>query len=312
MVAIRDLQVSMDIAKMKELGWFQQEFIVYGCCYWEKGKRYYRVSDKYAEIGRFREWALLKGIYSSPIIESLNRSLVPSGMQKEYMTESKLQLALRLQRIYSRSFFDIFHRVIQIENTDEANSVLRSLQRNLIGCFERKPLEVAQGLIDLAYRQKKLTFLSYREFSEWIADRLQQMADDTVIKKNIKRSFYGFGYRDDKSKIKFFCNAYEDEVFKRRDQLICKEVFCSPIISETYYYSQMPDMTKERNRFLHQMADWMDESYWEIVNCIQEIPSPINDMEFIGLKDLEADLKSEKYSNEFYHYYRTILGFGYC
>ena len=33
MMELRDLQVAMDIAHRAEMGWFDVEFTMYGCCY---------------------------------------------------------------------------------------------------------------------------------------------------------------------------------------------------------------------------------------------------------------------------------------
>lgn len=307
MVAIRDLKVSMDIAKMKELGWFPQEFIVYGCSYLEKGTRYYRISNQYAEISRFRDTALLKGIYPTPTTEWLNRTLVPSGMQKEFLTETKQQLALHLQNLYPKPFLEAFNHLAQTAPTNDALSILEQLQHQLIGCFDCKTLEIMQGLVTLAYEQKKLTLNSYHYFTQWIDDRLQQMADDMVIKKNIKRTLYGFGYRDAANKIKFFCNAYEDEVFKRREALISQQKYCSPIISNTTYYNQMPDMSQERAKFIAQMTDWMDETYWNIIDAICKTPSPLDINAWMNLRNAAtAQDNNDPTLNHFLDYYQTL------
>ena len=39
MMDMRDVQVALDVAKRAEMGWFDVEFTMYGCAYWDKGKR---------------------------------------------------------------------------------------------------------------------------------------------------------------------------------------------------------------------------------------------------------------------------------
>lgn len=44
MIDLRDMQVALDVAQRAELGWFDIEFTMYGCAYWQNGKRYYKLS----------------------------------------------------------------------------------------------------------------------------------------------------------------------------------------------------------------------------------------------------------------------------
>ena len=57
MVAIRDLKCSMDIAEMAALGKFEQEFMVYGCCYQEKGNCFIKSVVKVWTFIAFRKLA---------------------------------------------------------------------------------------------------------------------------------------------------------------------------------------------------------------------------------------------------------------
>ena len=62
MVSIREMAVANDIAEMAALGWFPHEFIVYGCCYVENGKLYYKVSSQNTELYHFKEECLKKNM----------------------------------------------------------------------------------------------------------------------------------------------------------------------------------------------------------------------------------------------------------
>lgn len=44
MLDLRDLQVARDVQRRAEMGWFDVEFTMYGCAYYQNGERYYRVS----------------------------------------------------------------------------------------------------------------------------------------------------------------------------------------------------------------------------------------------------------------------------
>ena len=68
MVAIRDLKCSQDIAEMAALGKFEEEFIVYGCCYVENGQVYYRVSTQEDELYLFIEQCMERGVYPNSLV----------------------------------------------------------------------------------------------------------------------------------------------------------------------------------------------------------------------------------------------------
>lgn len=121
MVAVRDLKCSMDIAEMAALGWFAEEFIVYGCCYVENGKLYYKVSSQNTELYQFREEYMKKGIYVSPITELLNRVSVPSGMQDEYLLRTKIKLAKKMQQDYDSALMLKFVTLVAQNSNDSAD-----------------------------------------------------------------------------------------------------------------------------------------------------------------------------------------------
>lgn len=288
MVAFRDLKVSQDIAKWAELGKFEQEFIVYGCCFLRDGERYYHIGDQLVEVSRFAQMRLLEGVCTSPIVEWLNRVLVPSGLQEEYANISKLQLAQRMQEQYPKLFMENLNELAATPHNDTALPILQKLQHAMIACFDHKILELAEGIAMTAFQQKKLTLTAYEDFHAWIEDRYLQMADDVVIKKDTKRTFYGFAHRTPGGKVRYYCNAFESEAYKRRNALMCQKQFCTPIISQTFYYDQMPNVAEERKKFLCQLEEWMDEEYWAIVDNICALPAVVNEAAF-GILREKAD-----------------------
>lgn len=303
MVAFRDLKVSQDIAQWAELGKFEQEFIVYGCCYLHNGQRYYHISNQIVEVSRFAQMRLLEGIYTSPIVEWLNRVLVPSGLQEEYANISKVQLAQRMQELYPKSFLEEFNRLAETPHTDAALPILTWLQYALIACFDHKVLELAEGIALVALQQKKLTLEKYEAFKAWIDDRYLQMADDVVVKKEVKRTFFGFAYKMPDGRHKYYCNAFESEAYKRRDELMCKGQFCTPIISENCYYEQMPNMAEERKNFLAQLEQWMDAEYWSMIERICDLPAVISEKTF---SDWSEGIGGQRGLENFVHYYKTL------
>lgn len=303
MVAFRDLKVSQDIAQWAELGKFEQEFIVYGCCYLQNGERYYHISGQIVEVSRFAQMRLLEGIYTSPIVEWLNRVLVPSGLQEEYANISKVQLARRMQELYPKSFLEKFELLAGTPQNNSALPILTRLQHELIACFDHKILELAEGIAMIALQQKKLTLEQYEKFKAWVDDRYLQMADDVVVKKELKRTFFGFAYKTHRGEYKYYCNAFENEAYKRRNELMCQGQFCTPIISENCYYDQMPNMAEERKNFLVRLKHWMDEEYWSIIEAICDLPAVISVKMF---SDWSKGVEGQGALEHFVRYYKTL------
>lgn len=280
MVAIRDLKCSMDIAEMAALGKFEQEFIVHGCCYMEKGTVLYRVSTQPGDIYQFREQCLEKGIYPSPVVSILNRVLVPSGMQDSYLFQTRIRLAKKMQAMYPQKFLRDFMEVASIDGNDAAADLFYQLQKKMIGCFDRDVLQLIEGLLVYAYQQKKLKRKTYQMFQQWVAYLYSQMEDDVVIKQNFQRTFFGFAYYNGRQKLCYYTNAQESDVYKKREELLCQGILPTPIVQKTYYYAQQPDLRTVKELFLQQLELWMDEEYWQYLSEIDQKPAAISSEQY--------------------------------
>lgn len=280
MVAIRDLKCSMDIAEMAALGKFEQEFIVYGCCYVEQGKTMYRVSTQAIDIYRFWERCLEKDIYPSPVIRLLNRVLVPSGMQESYLFQTRIRLARKIQAMYPQQFlFDFMHTAVAQSN-DSAAALFYQLQQQMIGCFDRDILQLVEGLIVYAYQQKKLKQQTYQDLQQWVNDLYRQMEDDVVMKQNFQRTFFGFAYYDARQKLHYYTNAQESDVYEKREALLCQGILPTPIVQKTYYYVQQPDLRTVKEAFVQQMERWLDEEYWQYLTEINRKPAVVSQTQY--------------------------------
>lgn len=275
MVAIRDLKCSMDIAEMAALGKFEQEFMVYGCCYQEKGKLFYQISGQSMDIYRFQETCMKQNCYTTPVMAWLNRVAVPSGMQEEYFFQTKVELAKKLQQAYRNEIFLQFTHLAETENSDVAAELFRDLQSKMMGCFDRDVMQLVSGLILYAHQQKKLTVETYNDLQRWLMYLYEQMEDDVVIIKAFRRTYFGFGYQEN-GKKRYYANASESEARKWREMLIIKGRFCTPMVQKTYYYHNQPDLGKVRKEFLQQIAQWMDEEYWHYLITIAQLPTVID------------------------------------
>lgn len=303
MVSIREMQVANDIAEMAALGWFPHEFIVYGCCYIENGKLYYKVSSQDTELYHFKEECLKKNIYVSPIVELLNRVSVPSGMQEEYMQKTKIKLAKTMQKNYGADAMQTFHHLAETDGIDSAAELLYNLKHKLIGCFERELLVLVESLVEYAFSQKKLKRATYAELTAWLDYTYSQMEDDVVIQRNFKRTFYGFAYKTESGAVRYIVNASEREVYKRKEELYCKDIASTPILKKVYYFNNQPNLATVRNEFLEVLKSWMDEEYWQYLDAIDALPGVISAQQ---MDDLQREILEQQSLQNHLQYYRAL------
>lgn len=305
MVAIRDLKCSWDIAEMAALGKFEEEFIVYGCCYVEDGQVFYRMSTQEDEMYLFVEQCMERGVYPSPVQSILNRTLVPSGMQDEYLYKTKIMLAKQMQEQYPSELLKQFAILAEIDENNSAAELLYRIKKSLVGCFVRERLELVQGIILFAYQQKKLTRQTYQDLQQWLAYVYRQMEDDVVIKKNVQRTFYGMAYRNEAGKVKYFTNARKSEVYKRREQLLCQGIWTTPIVQKTYYFEQQPNLSQIRTEFIQQMGQWMDDDYWQVLDTINQLSTGILPVQWKKLQE-QSVLERNEVVEEYFKFYQHM------
>ena len=291
----------MDIAEMAALGKFEHEFIVYGCCYQMDRKYYYKVSTQSTDIYRFKKMCLEQNIYTTPVMEWLNRIAVPSGMKEEYLGRTKIQLAKKLQQIYRNDIFERFTDLAKTNNNDAAADLLYELQKKVMGYFDKDIMQLIEGIIIYAYQQKKLTTKTYNNFCQWLSYIYKQMEDDMIITKAFRRTFFGFAYRD-QEKTRYYANASEGEAQKRREEFIIRGYLCTPMVQNKYYFDNQPDLSVVRKQFLQQLEDWMDNEYWQYITTIDQLPTVIdtNDYEQLFISAEERNLSMVKRHLQYY------------
>lgn len=275
MVSIREMAVANDIAEMAALGWFAEEFIVYGCCYMENGTIYYKVSSQNTELYRFKDECMKHGIYVSPVVELLNRVMVPSGMQEEYLLKTKLKLARQMRQKYDADLLRTFTALAGQDDNNSAENLMREMQRKMIGCFEREVVQLVESIIEYAFQQKKLNRQTYAELCQWLDYVYGQMEDDVVIRKNFQRTFYGFAYRTTTGALRYYTNASAGETRKRKEELLCKGTQSTPILQKTYYFDNQPNLLQLKETFAAQLKQWMDEEYMGYLEMIDALPPAI-------------------------------------
>ena len=96
----RDEQIAEDVAKKAMLGWFDVEFIMYGCAYLDPktDKMCYRISSREEDIYDFVEKSVRYNIYPGKVMSIRKRYPLPSGMKEFVAEEVKRELARTLKR----------------------------------------------------------------------------------------------------------------------------------------------------------------------------------------------------------------------
>ena len=308
MVATREIVIAQDIAEMAALGWFAQEFIVYGCCYMENGIIYYKVSSQNTELYRFREACMKRGIYVSPVMELLNRVMVPSGMQEEYQLRTKIKLAKQMQQAYEVHDGDLlktFTLLAGQDDNDNAAVLLYALQKKMRGCFERESVQLVESIVHYAYQQKKLKQDTYQELCQWLDYVYSQMEDDVVIKKNFQRTFYGFAHWNENGVMRYYTNASEGEARKRREELMCKGIHSTPILQKAYYFDNQPDLLQIKEAFVQQLKMWMDEEYMGYLYAIDQLPTTISTEKYMALLQ-DAEKRKSIAMTDYLRYYQNL------
>ena len=296
MVAIRDLKCSQDVEKMTELRRFEEEFNVYGISYKKENQIWHQVSSDPIELFEFIEHAVCKNIYPTVINQWINRVLVPAGEEEYFLLETKQSLAKKQKRIYTSVFFDHFYKFANTKNSNAAYPCLKQLQEDLIGRFDREKLNLFDKLLLYSLEAKKITSSTYHEFKNWVESQYQQMEDDIIIKKDLKRTYSGIKYYDENNTIKYYLNAKPEIVYFKREQLILENKIVTPIWTKNYWFQHIPNGADVRKQFLSEMNSHYSEKIMSLFSYIHTLPSAIPNKEY---QDWMSELEQNHLTEQF-------------
>lgn len=288
MVAARDLKCGNDVAKMAALGRWADEFSVYGVSYWENEKVWHYISANQEEIWRFVEESQKEARYPTMVAEWVNRTLVPSGERENYLWRTKVIMAQKMKAWYSENFLAGLVHFAQRENSSTADKWLWQWQDELIGCFEREKLERFRTLVQYAYDSKKLSLAAYTKLQGWLEHVFNQMADDPVVRKAFKRTFFGIGYGA-WDKRQYYVNAKKALVWQKKQQLMSQGISTTPIWQKTYWYDYQPNLAETKKDFLAHIQACFDKTYDERLHILQKLSGPIEAADYAAWLHTLAD-----------------------
>lgn len=293
---IRDEHCGTNVAKMAELGAYDEEFLAYGFSWYENTTRYYFVSSDSHAAYRFAFQKMLEQQLVSPVEHMLHRQAVPSGMKQEFQQQTKIQLAKRLQKNYSLEFF---RKLISLNKTTPNNSaypILESLQHRFEGTFDRDQLHYFEALLHRAYISKKITNESHHRFHQWLIKNYKQMEDDLVVEERYHQIMGGFCYKkSDGQSWNVMVNAQVGVVYEEWMQHLKKGEIVAPIFWKDYWYPALHDIRTIRQTFKTALTQLMEGPCGKTFLEVNQLPAVVEES---ACQKIDAELQQHATKEE--------------
>lgn len=273
---IRDLQCSMDVKRMAELGRYDEEFFAYGFSWYEEGKRHYFLSGECEAAYEEAHKMHLQGFGVTPVQEYMSRRAVPSGMYYDFNQETKVALAKQLQDKYHPLYFENIIRVGRIKNDEYAYDRISKMQDHLEGKFERDRLNYFRSIIQDTYIAKKITQAQYQAVNLWLEKNYKQMEDDLVVEERFSKIFGGFCYQYKNEAWKLYLNAQPSCVYQMHAKYLQEGACIFPIFWKTFWYDQVAEGNKLRERFKKIFVEILNDTLGSAFLEIKKMPPQID------------------------------------
>lgn len=275
MVAFRDLVCAMAVGEMSQMGCFEEEFITYGCAFWQEGHIKYLVTGKSESMEDFLVECALKDWYPTPVGVRLDRSMVAAGEREEIRQNFKLDMVRQLRRLYNRPFFDAMAQIAQAPANDKAYPLLLTMQEELEGRFDDTALRLYEELARLALKRKVLCRESFLEIVDWLEDTRSQMADDAVVKDQNSRTFAGFASLQPDGRLKYYVNAQPQTVQERQREEEAKGLLVTPVLQKTYWFKSENLLAAKRQEFEALLKGCINDTYMTRLQAIHQLPTEL-------------------------------------
>lgn len=266
LIEMRDVLLAAEVSKKAELGWFDTEFTMYGCAYMQSGERFYRLSADAEKIYDFIEKGEINKITPTNLLSITERFPVPLGMKEAVALDVKRYLAIKLQELYSCDFFEYLDALKKRVAQDSGYIFLKRMQQELEGCFNNERLTHYEEMVEYFYCYNKLYEEHYYDFQKWLAEERQNIEKVPMSKEQYEKTFYGIAYIIDDS-VHYLTNARKETIYKKRNALMFKGIFVSPIFSKTYYYNVSTKLPCVKAQF---EADLKSYFTFDFVSALKE------------------------------------------
>lgn len=298
-----NVEAARVVGRRAELGWFEVEFIMFGCAYLLDGNVHYKVSSQAEDIYHFVESAAVEKIYTSNVLRYSEKCSVPSGMHDLIATDVKKDLARELRRRYSPAFFAELQNLAESTEQNGAVDLLWEEADALEGVFSEEKLDEFEMLVAYAYMHNGVDLPTYRNLMKWIHEERKNMDDRPISKDFYEKTIYGFAYEKDGS-IKYVDNVLLSYIYEKMEQIEQEGYITTPILSHTFWFEQNRQTAQVVREFKALMEEKYDRAYMEKIKAIRKSRAMISE------EDMLQQIASvqEQYGE---HAARTMLRYAY-
>lgn len=304
-----DIQCGKMAGELFKNKFFVEESITYGTAYWLMGKRWFFVSDDYIKVHQFTTGELLKDIYCTPINYLYRKEQVLEGESERINRRNKMDLCKSMKQSYSPKSFVLLQSFAETRNLDVAQEILAKIRYSLEGTLDIYALDVFSSINRYAFDMKKVTLLTFINNMTWAEKRRKELLVDNLVSGNYIRSFSGFAYIDEENHIKYYDNAMLELTIKKRDELIHAKKMVSPVFEKTYAFDNVLDLQKISEAFSDELKKRFDVSFFKIIQCIYDLPSPIDSRDLQN-KVCSFEDKLTDAEKDMINYYEAKWGIG--
>ena len=296
------------VAILMELKYFDEQFVYYGTSYVENGVIKYRMHDKAEKIYRFYENSVQYHLYPLEIVRFVQYKKVPSGKENEIAVEVQADFAKHLKEIYPKQLFRMIQLAGATKASDAARPILKDWQDALELCFVEDKINLFAGAVQMVYQAKQLTDETFKQMINWVDDKHTQIISHTNSRWRKPCKMHGFLYQE-YGKQQVYVNALWHKAVERQHEIKAKGLVCTPIFSKEYWMDSMPgwDLTKWRGKFEEDIKTLMDESYFEHLAQLWNLPSVVDNAQFQQQCEC-IDLEAYPAAKKVIDYYGAIWG----
>ena len=306
-VLFRDFQVANDVKHMMKMRFFEKEFTMYGCLFFENGEKKYYISSDKNKVVSFLDNKAEKNRYPFPIISKTLLTTVPSGNEEEIVRVVKVMLAKHIRNEYSDAFVEKFLEFADVEPDHAAESILDALQDKMYGLFRADNLLLFEALMDKAYRAKHLGENRKQYYEEWMAEEWRQMENDAQEDASHAKILYGFAYRENGT-IKVYCNGIKERVYERMLKIKNSGHQTGPMYTKSYYYKLGENIGLIKQQYEEFLKELFDDTFFAQLDHISTLPSVIDKERY--QKFAEEFAPESEAQAEAVEYYRHEWGIG--
>ena len=294
----RDILVGEEMQRKADLGWFDEEFTMYGCAFYlcDKDTVNYIISPKAEEIYQFIEDAYLENIYTSNV-ESLTRKCpVPSGLREVIANEVKIHLAKNLQKMYPKEFFGTIAQLDKMSQPDDtlAKALLEQEAWKIEGLFQKDLLKQFEATLADTRRKHCISKKTYDELNEWLMQEKRNFENDAISKDRFEKTLFGLVQYNNGERVAII-NAQKEYVYIKYYELIAMGYIVSPIFSKTYWRQNGSALSEIKSCFRKEIMNLYEVPYFILLQQVSE--KNIGDETLKKTKELLEETE-EKYGCE--------------